>query len=72
GPYRFSRNPIYLGFAITYVGLAVAMDSWVALLLLLPCLAVVDRFVIAREERYLSAKFGAPYDAYRQRVRRWL
>ncbi len=72
GPYRFSRNPIYLGFAITYVGLAIAMDSWVALLLLLPCLAVVDRFVIAREERYLSAKFGAPYDAYRQRVRRWL
>jgi protein-S-isoprenylcysteine O-methyltransferase Ste14 len=72
GPYRFSRNPIYLGFAITYVGLAIAMDSWVALLLLLPCLAVVDRFVIAREERYLSAKFGAAYDAYREKVRRWL
>ena len=72
GPFRFSRNPIYVGFAITYVGLAVAMDSWVALLLLLPCIAVVDRFVIAREERYLSAKFGAAYDAYRQKVRRWL
>ncbi len=72
GPYRFSRNPIYVGFAITYAGLAVAMDSWVALLLLLPCVAVVDRFVIAREERYLAAKFGAPYDAYRQKVRRWL
>jgi len=72
GPYRFSRNPIYLGFAITYVGLAVAMDSWVVLLMLLPCIAVVDRLVIAREERYLAAKFGAPYDAYRQKVRRWL
>ena len=72
GPYRFSRNPIYVGFAVTYVGLAIAMDSWVALLLLLPCLVVVDRFVIRREERYLAAKFGADYDAYRGRVRRWL
>ena len=72
GLYRFSRNPIYLGFAITYAGLAVAMDSVLVLLLLIPCLIVVDRFVIRREERYLSAKFGADYDAYRARVRRWL
>ncbi len=72
GPYRFSRNPIYLGFAVTYVGLAIAMDSWVALLLLLPCLVVVDRFVIQREERYLAAKFGGAYEAYRAKVRRWL
>ena len=72
GPYRFSRNPIYVGFAITYVGLAIAMDSWVALLLLFPCLVVVDRFVIQREERYLVAKFGTDYEAYRRKVRRWL
>ena len=72
GPYRFSRNPIYVGFAITYLGLAVAMDSWIALILLVPCLLVVDRLVIQREERYLAAKFGAAYDAYRQAVRRWL
>ncbi|HYD28181.1 isoprenylcysteine carboxylmethyltransferase family protein [Brevundimonas sp.] len=72
GLYRLSRNPIYLGFAITYVGLAIAMDSVLVLLLLIPCLLVVDRFVIAREERYLSARFGAEHDAYRARVRRWL
>lgn len=72
GPYRFSRNPIYVGFALTYAGLALALNSWPALALLVPCLIVVDRGVIAREERYLSAKFGAPYDAYRARVRRWL
>lgn len=72
GPYRFSRNPIYVGFAITYAGLAIAMDGALALFLLLPCLAVVDQFVIAREERYLSAKFGADYEAYRRKVRRWL
>jgi protein-S-isoprenylcysteine O-methyltransferase Ste14 len=72
GLYRFSRNPIYLGFAITYLGFAIAMDSWVVLLLLLPCLAMVDRFVIQREERYLAARFGADYEAYRGKVRRWL
>ena len=72
GLYRLSRNPIYVGFAITYVGLAIAMDSVLVLLLLIPCLWVVDRFVIRREERYLSARFGADYDAYRARVRRWL
>lgn len=72
GPYRFSRNPIYIGFAVTYAGLAIAMDSWIALLLLAPCLFVIDRFVIQREERYLAAKFGSEYQAYRERVRRWL
>ena len=72
GLYRFTRNPIYLGFAITYVGLAIAMDRVLVLLLLIPCLFVVQRFVIAREERYLSARFGAEYDAYRARVRPWL
>lgn len=72
GPYRYSRNPIYVGFAITYLGFAIAMDSWIVLLLLLPCLVVIDRFVIQREERYLHAKFGAAYDAYREKVRRWL
>lgn len=72
GPYRFSRNPIYLGFAVTYLGLVLALNSWLALALLAPCLLVVDRGVIAREERYLSATFGASYDAYRARVRRWI
>lgn len=72
GPYKSSRNPIYVGFAITYAGLAVAMDSLWALALLIPCLVVVDRGVIVREERYLEAKFGQPYRDYKARVRRWL
>lgn len=72
GLYKYSRNPIYVGFGITYAGFALAMDSPVALALLAPCLIVVDRFVIQREERYLSAKFGAPYQAYLGKVRRWL
>lgn len=72
GLYGLSRNPIYVGFAVIHLGFALAMDSWAALAFLLPCLVVVDLFVIRREERYLSAKFGAEYDAYRSKVRRWL
>lgn len=72
GVYRFSRNPIYLGFTAIYLGFATAMDSPIALGLILPCLIVIDRFVIAREERYLDAKFGQAWRDYRARVRRWL
>jgi protein-S-isoprenylcysteine O-methyltransferase Ste14 len=72
GLYGFSRNPIYLGFAVTYVGFGVAMDSALALAFLVPCLLIIDRFVIQREERYLSVKFGETYESYRSRVRRWL
>ena len=72
GPYRFTRNPAYLGMALTYVGIA-ALSSAVWVLLPLPVvLAVIDRGVIAREERYLERKFGAEYLAYKSRVRRWI
>lgn len=72
GLYALSRNPIYLGFALLYLGFATAMDSWAALAMLAPCMVVVDRAVVLREERYLAAKFGAEWDAYRSKVRRWL
>ena len=72
GVFRFSRNPIYVGFALIYAGSTVCMDSLIALALLIPCMVVIDRFVVLREEAYLSAKFGAAWDAYRMKVRRWL
>ncbi|RYG16467.1 MAG: isoprenylcysteine carboxylmethyltransferase family protein [Caulobacteraceae bacterium] len=72
GVFRFSRNPIYVGFGLIYAGSAVWMDSLIALALLIPCMVVVDRFVVLREEAYLSAKFGAGWDDYRVKVRRWL
>lgn len=72
GIYARSRNPMYVALALLFAGIAVLADSaWLALLLLL-CLAVLRVGVIAREERYLERKFGAPYCAYRARVPRWL
>lgn len=72
GPYRFTRNPIYLGMFLGLVGLAIAFDSlW--LLGTLVAFALVIRYgVVAREEVYLERKFGDAYRHYRTRVRRWL
>jgi protein-S-isoprenylcysteine O-methyltransferase Ste14 len=72
GPYAISRNPMYLGVTAAYAGLALALASAWALILLAPVLVVMDRLVIAREEPYLAARFGAPYEAYLRRVRRWI
>ncbi|WP_343894724.1 methyltransferase family protein [Craurococcus roseus] len=72
GVYRFTRNPMYMAMALLYLGLALAVDSGVALLLLLPLLALVQAGVISREERYLEGKFGDEYRRYRATVRRWI
>jgi protein-S-isoprenylcysteine O-methyltransferase Ste14 len=72
GPYRFTRNPIYLGMTALYVGIALAFGVLWALILLPLVLVVIDRFVITREERYLARRFGDQYAAYRRRARRWV
>jgi protein-S-isoprenylcysteine O-methyltransferase Ste14 len=72
GVYRFTRNPMYLGMALLYAAIAVAADSVVALVLLLPVIAIIRYGVIAREESYLTAKFGDEYRRYQASVRRWL
>lgn len=72
GPYAITRNPMYLGMALIYLGLALGLASVGMLILFLPLVAIIQTQVIAREERYLSAKFGDAYRAYRTRVRRWL
>ena len=72
GIYARSRNPMYVALALLFAGIGVLADSgWLALLLV-PYVAVLRIGVIAREERYLERKFGAPYRAYRAHVRRWL
>ena len=72
GPYRFTRNPIYLGMAALYVGLAFLLGILWSLLFLPFVLIAVDRLIIAREEPYLERKFGQDYVEYKQRVRRWI
>jgi protein-S-isoprenylcysteine O-methyltransferase Ste14 len=72
GPYRFSRNPIYLSFALMYLGLSCLLNSLPALIMLVPVLVVVDRTQILKEERYLEAVFSEEYRQYRSRVRRWI
>jgi protein-S-isoprenylcysteine O-methyltransferase Ste14 len=72
GPYRFTRNPGYLGMALVYIGIAVLSQALWMLLPLPVALAIVDRGVIEREERYLEGKFGQEYVDYKRRVRRWV
>ena len=72
GPYRFTRNPIYLAMFLGLVGLAVAFDSLWLLAALVPFALIIRAGVVAREEAYLERKFGDVYRAYRARVRRWL
>jgi protein-S-isoprenylcysteine O-methyltransferase Ste14 len=72
GPYRFTRNPIYLGMFLGLVGLAIAFDDLWLLITLVPFALVIRYGVVAREEAYLERKFGDVYRGYRSRVRRWL
>lgn len=72
GPYRLTRNPAYVGMALVYAGIAIVANAPWALVPLPAAIAVVDRGVIAREERYLKQKFGTPYEEYTRRVRRWI
>lgn len=72
GPYAVTRNPLYLGLTVLYVGLALIVNSlWPVFFLPIPVL-LLDRAVIPREERYLAATFGERYQEYRRRARRWL
>lgn len=71
GIYGWTRNPMYLAMALLYLAIALAVDSLVTMLLLIPLLVLLHYGVIRREERYLERTFGEAYDSYRQRVRRW-
>jgi len=72
GPFRYTRNPAYLGLAMIYAGIAGVRHAPWAILLLPLVLYVTQREVIGREERYLEQSFGEEYLAYKTRVRRWV
>lgn len=72
GPYRFTRNPMYLGMTLLTIGLGLAFNNlWIALLAI-PALVVIHVIAVMPEERYLSAKFGEPYIRYTRQVRRYI
>jgi protein-S-isoprenylcysteine O-methyltransferase Ste14 len=72
GPYRFTRNPMYTGLTIQYLGISALINSAWPIVALPIVLVVLFRTVIAREEKYLSDAFGAEYATYVASVRRWL
>lgn len=72
GPYRFTRNPMYVGVTLFQLGLGVTLDNvWISMLAV-PALVAVHFIAVLPEERYLSEKFGEPYDRYLAQVRRYL
>ena len=72
GPYRFSRNPIYLAFSLLQLGIAIWGNSLWLLATLVGAVALIHYVVIPREEQYLERTFGAHYLDYKASVRRWL
>jgi protein-S-isoprenylcysteine O-methyltransferase Ste14 len=71
GPYAFSRHPMYVGWTLVYVGIALVVNT-VWLLLLLPVVLLVTQIVVVREERSLEGRFGSAYRSYKTSVRRYL
>jgi protein-S-isoprenylcysteine O-methyltransferase Ste14 len=72
GPFRFTRNPMYLQMVLVCIGLATVLMNWWILVLAPVCALLLQRLAIRPEEAYLERKFGAAYLAYKRRVRRWL
>jgi protein-S-isoprenylcysteine O-methyltransferase Ste14 len=72
GPFRFTRNPMYLALCLLQVALGFFLNDWITLLFVVPLALIMHYGVILREERYLTAKFGEPYLELKREVRRWL
>jgi len=72
GPFKYSRNPIYFAFAMIQLGAAIVLANLWILILLVPALIIMEKFVIEREEAFLGQEFGQPYSDYKKKVRRWI
>jgi protein-S-isoprenylcysteine O-methyltransferase Ste14 len=72
GPYRFTRNPMYLGMGLMLGGFALTGNALWPLIALVPVVGIIRLQVVDREERYLEAKFGNEYREFKTRVRRWI
>ena len=71
GPFRFTRNPMYLALCLLQVALGFFLNDWITLLFVVPLALILHYGVILREERYLTAKFGETYLQLKRDVRRW-
>ncbi len=72
GPYRLTRNPMYVGFALLYIGATLLVNSAWPFVFFPVMITLLHRLVIVREEAYLETKFGDEYRSYKARVRRWI
>jgi protein-S-isoprenylcysteine O-methyltransferase Ste14 len=71
GPYKFSRNPIYVAWTLIYIGITILVNTW-WLVVFLPAVIVITHYVVRREERQLEQRFNEEYRQYCDRVRRYL
>jgi protein-S-isoprenylcysteine O-methyltransferase Ste14 len=71
GPFRFTRNPMYLALCLLQVALGFFLNDWLTLSFVVPLAFILHYGVVLREERYLTAKFGEPYLQLKREVRRW-
>ncbi len=72
GPFRFTRNPMYLALCFLQIALGFFLNDWITLLFVIPLFFILHYGVVLREEQYLAAKFGEPYLQLKREVRRWL
>lgn len=72
GPFRYTRNPMYLGFALLLIGVSVLFGAFTSFLVPLVFILITNRWYIQFEERWMMDKFGHQYDDYRRKTRRWL
>ena len=72
GPFRFTRNPMYLALCLLQAALGFFLNDWITLIFVVPLALILHYGVILREERYLAAKFGEPYLELKRTVRRWI
>jgi len=72
GVYQISRNPMYLGFALVLIGIAILLRSLVPYLVIALFVLLIDRVFIRVEEKMLADQFGGQWEAYRKQTRRWI
>jgi protein-S-isoprenylcysteine O-methyltransferase Ste14 len=72
GPFRFTRNPIYLALCLLQIALGFFLNDWITLFFVVPLGLILHYGVVLREEKYLTAKFGEPYLELKREVRRWI